>query len=95
MVDETGIGAAQGFGAEVILLDPVESSRRQRRVLTMRHGAQVDVAGFTQEDGADTGREIASARLRLADVGELVGKACPGLYLQEGFRRGRRAASER
>ena len=85
-VDQEGVGADQGLGPDVVLLDPGQSAAGQGRGVGADQRLQADVARLGQQHGAKADRQIGHAGLRLADVGELLGEAGPGLDFQEDFR---------
>jgi hypothetical protein len=84
-VDEPGVGADEGLGPDVVLLDPGQTAAGQGGNVGTDQRLQADVARLGQEHGTQADREIGHAGRPLADVSELAGEPGPSLDLQEGF----------
>jgi len=77
--NQPGIGASDGFGPHVVLLDPEQPPTGKCRYITAREGLEVDVARFGDQHGAQTDRQIGNSGGAFADVGELVTESCAGV----------------
>src|SRR5258708_4575356 len=84
--NQPGIGASDGFGAHVVLLNPQQPPTGECRYITAGKGLQVNVARFGDQHGAQTDRQIGNSSATLADMGELAAKPGASMDLEQRFR---------
>jgi hypothetical protein len=84
-VDQVCVGVGDRVGPQVVLLDARQSSVRECWDLWPYQWLEADVACLGKQRGAYADRQIVGACAVLVDVGEVRGKAGPGLDLQQQF----------